>query len=114
MGLFGTKRLKIGVKAREGRGKAEASTVIDACHSNFRMIQDTLKEQLSDDERGTATDYFNELIEGEDDLGDILFGDDCEADAFKNRLELLTAAQQKTFTDALIDQEIIDGDEFTD
>merc|ERR1712010_321727 len=95
-------RLRLAVKAKSGRGRADPAAVIDACHSNWSMIHDALTSVGPEDEKAIR-EYFNTLVDDEDDLGDILFGED--ADDFKNRLDLLDAAQQKEYTNALIDQE---------
>ena len=54
-------------------------------------------------------DYFNTLVEDQDDLGDILFGDDC--DEFEARVNLLDDNCAKEYADGIIDKEVIDKDE---
>ena len=65
---------------------------------------------MSPEDRDALASHFNALVEGEDDLGDILLGDD--ADDFKARIEFLDESVQKQYCDELCAQEVLDSAAF--
>ena len=62
-------------KAKPGRGGLNPEVIFDAVKESWEELQDAL-DALGDEEQQAVKDYFNSLIEDQDDLGDILFGDD--------------------------------------
>ena len=50
-------------------------------------------------------DYFNTLIDGENELGDLLFGD---KDEFEFHVKQMDNDNKKVYVDALVEKELID------
>ena len=70
-----------------------------------------LQAKLNGMEEGLQTElqeHFNNLIDGEDDLGDILFGADFAS--FEKRIKALDDEPKQTYTDALQKKEILQND----
>ena len=89
-------------KAASGVIEKTEDPVIEALYDNWDEIQGALEEQ-----RYEIIDHFNGLIEGEDDLGEILFGD---KEDFKARVGFLDDKNLETFRDALFNSGVIDSD----
>ena len=100
-------KLKVKAKAKSGRGSVDASAVIDAVKETWEPLQNALKEMEEADQKALR-EHFNNLIDGETDLGEILFG---TAEDFESRLKFLDDEVQKEYTDELIKTEVIDGSE---
>ena len=66
--------IKIKIKIR-GRATSDIdyTVVFDAMKSVWTDLEQGLKD-LSEEEAAEMKSHFNELIDGEEDLGDILFG----------------------------------------
>ena len=98
-------KLKISVKTKSGRGfnDATAAEVIECLvdvWDDFKEALDGLDEADSD----SIKDHFNNYIEDEEDLGDIMFG---AAEDFQARVKFLDDETQKKYTDEIIDKEVI-------
>jgi len=88
-----------------GRGIGDdPNDIVDA----FEPKWDDLAEKLENDDSGLKDemkDFFNKLIPGEEDLGDILFGD---FESFADRVKLLDTEKKQAYTDELQRQDIIE------
>merc|ERR1712113_613984 len=71
-------------KVTAGRGSEGAKTVVDGLGSQWDELQDLLEE--NEEKREELIEYFNGLIEGQDDLGTILYGD---FQSFSDRVKFL-------------------------
>ena len=96
--------LKVKAKAKSGRGSVDASAVVDAMMTTWDDLQNAIGN-LSEEEQQQLKDHFNGFIDGEDDLGDILFG---TAEDFDSRVKFLDDEVQKKYTDEIKAQEVID------
>ena len=97
-------KLKVKARCKKGRGAVDAAAVIDAVMNTWGNLQEAINAMGAEDQQ-ELREHFNNLIEGEDDLGDALFG---TADDFDSRLKFLDDDCQQQFTDELIAQEVID------
>ena len=96
--------LKVKAKAKSGRGSVDAKAVIDCMKDAWDELQ-TAISNISEEEQQQLKDHFNGFIDGEDDLGDILFG---TAEDFDSRVKFLDDEVQKKYTDEIKAQEVID------
>ena len=78
-------KLKVKAKSKSGRGEVNASAVVDAMRESWSDLQEAIGK-LDTSAQDALRAHFNELIEGEEDLGDILFG---TADEFDSRVKYL-------------------------
>ena len=106
-GSFGALRVK--AKAKSGRGQIDPGAVVEAMidEENWKALRDAI-ERLPEEEQDALRDHFNEFLDEQDDLGDILFGDN---DDFDSRIKFLDDDQTKKYVDELINMEVIDKDE---
>ena len=104
---MGLTKLKVAAKVKSGRGSADATAVVDALTEVWDDVQAALGE-LSEEARAEIKDHFNNHIDGEDDLGDILFG---TSDDFDSRVKFLDDEVQKKYTDELVAQGVIEMQE---
>ena len=65
---------------KRGRGSADSVAVVDALTEVWDDVQTALGK-LSEEEAEAVKKHFNELVEGEDDLGDCLFGSSEDFDS---------------------------------
>ena len=100
---MGLTKLKVNAKVKSGRGSADAAAVVDAMTEVWDDIQTSLAK-LTPEESEAIKNHFNSFIEGEDDLGDCLFG---TSEDFDSRVKFLEDEVQKKYTDELIAQEFI-------
>ena len=70
---MGFRKLLIKAKAKTGRGTLSSKVIITAMKDYWKELQEEL-EKLPQDEQNEFKDHFNGLIDDEEDLGDILFG----------------------------------------
>ena len=94
--LFGF--LKVKMTARGARGSVDPQGVYETIKENWDALQEEL-DKLEDEQKNQIRDHFNSIIESEDDLGDILFG---EIDDFESKLDLMDSEVMKAYTDELI------------
>ena len=80
----------------------DPSAMLDELENEWTTLQDKLEKDEAG-EKDTMKDYFNGLLDGEDDLGDHLFGDFGD---FKQRVNLLDGELKQTFMDELQIQEV--------
>ena len=97
-------KLKVKARCINGRGSVDASAVIDAVKNSWSDLQDAIAG-LDEAEQVELRNHFNDCIEGETDLGDILFG---SADDFESRLKFLDDEVCEEYTEELMAQEVID------
>ena len=97
-------KLKVKARCKKGRGSVDASAVIDAVMNTWGDLQEAIAGMDKPDQ-DELREHFNNLVEDEGDLGDVLFG---TADDFESRLKFLDDDVQQQFTDELIAQEVID------
>ena len=88
---MGLTKLKIKAKVKDGRGNQDATVVIECCIEVWDDLQEALGK-LKEEEKKEIEDHFNAFIEGEDDLGSILFG---SAEDFDSRVKFLDDEVQK-------------------
>ena len=102
--------MRIKSKAKLARGTLDDPTVIlDYIPDYWTELQEALNDPAYEDEQDAIRNYFNSLDEDDDDLGDVLFGDDPEA--FTERISLLGENVKVIFAQAIIDEEIIDKED---
>ena len=65
---------KVKIIVNKGRGQIDHSAVIDALVEAWEELEDAINS-LDEESQNQIRDYFNSVIEDENDLGDILFGD---------------------------------------
>ena len=104
---MGFGKLKVKAKAKSGRGSVDAAAVIDAVMNTWADLQKAITA-MDPSDQDALKEHFNSCIDGEADLGDILFG---SADEFESRLKFLDDEVQQQYTNELIAQEVIDGSE---
>ena len=94
---------KVKAKGNTTRGSENAKQIVDA----FEEAWDDLQELLdnNEEERNNMITYFNELIEGEDDLGAILYGD---LQIFTDRCKFLEDTVAEEYTAELEAQGLIE------
>ena len=97
-------KLKVKARCKAGRGSIDAVAVIDAVVNTWGDLRNAIDE-LKPEEKDQLREHFNNLIDDETDLGEILFG---TADDFESRLKFLDDEIQQQYTDELIAQEVID------
>ena len=102
---MGFGKLKVKCRMRGARGTADANSIFRAVIDSWSDLTEATGN-LSAEEQQAVRDHFNTLIEDQDDLGDILFGDD--ADEFEQRVIQLDAPLQTRYADELVNAEIID------
>ena len=101
---MGLTKLKVNAKVKSGRGSADAAAVVDALTEVWDDVQAALGK-LGEEETDAIREHFNKFIDGEDDLGDALFG---TSEDFDSRVKFLDDEVQKKYTDELIEQGVID------
>ena len=94
---------KLKRKAPHGRGIKDAKTIMDTVMNNWDDLVEDL-QKLSDEDQNTIKEHFNSLIAGEEDLGDLLFG---EMNDFKQRIEFLQEDDYDTYAKEIENEEII-------
>ena len=100
---------KIGLKAgleKKSRGIDDPDTILQVMQEDWDALQSELGK-FGQAELDQLKDHFNELIAGQDGLGEALCGD---VDDFKLALSDLSQENKKTLTDELIRVEIFDPD----
>ena len=101
---MGFTKLKVSAKVKSGRGSADATAVVEAMMDAWEDLQEAINK-LSEEEKKEIEDHFNGFIDGEDDLGSILFG---SAEDFDSRVKFLDDEVQKTYTEEIKAKEIIE------
>ena len=100
---MGLTKLKVNAKVKSGRGSADAAAVVEALTEVWDDVQTALGK-LSAEESEAIKEHFNKFVDGEDDLGDALFG---TAEDFDSRVKFLDDEVQKKYTDELVEQGVI-------
>ena len=105
---MGFGKLKVKCRMRGARGTADANSIFRVVIESWKDLHEATSN-LSPEEQQAVKDHFNNLIDGEDDLGDILFGDDQDgADEFEQRVIQLDSPLQSKYAEELVNAEIID------
>ena len=94
---------KVKAKKAEGRGSENAQAVVEGLTSQWDELQDLLEND--EEKREELVSYFNGFIEGEDDLGTILYG---EVQSFADRVKFLDDAIQDKYVDEIKRMDIIE------
>ena len=102
---MGFGKLKVKCRMRGARGTMDANSIFKAVIDSWKDLAEACGN-LAPEEQQAVRDHFNNLIEDNDDLGDILFGDD--ADEFEQRVIQLDGQLQTRYADELVSAEIID------
>ena len=106
-GRFACFRVTVAKEAGRGVGE-DPNNIVEWLEDEWSTLQTKLKNDPSN-LRDDMIKFFNELIPGEDDLGDHLYGD---YDTFKDRVKLLDDDPMLLFTDTLqIEQIVVKEDE---
>ena len=84
----------------------DATAICEALYEQWDALKAAIQE-LPVEEQKELRDHFNDKIEGEDDLGDMLFGDD---DEFDSKIKFLNEAVLKQLTEEMITTQLIDKD----
>merc|ERR1719367_1134238 len=98
-------KLKINAKPKSGRGFEDQSPsdIIECLVDVWDDIKEAL-DNLTPEEADEFKEHFNKYIDGEDDLGDVLFGN---ADDFVARVKFLDDETQKKYTEEIVSQNVI-------
>ena len=70
---MGFSKLLVKAKAKTGRGTLSSQVIITAMKDYWKELQEAIQE-MPQDEQDAFKDHFNSLIDDEQDLGNILFG----------------------------------------
>ena len=97
-------KLKIKAKVTLGRGAIDATVILKALQDHWSELQYAIKD-LPEDEQNEFKAHFDQVVEGEDDLGAILFG---SWDEFDSRMKFLDEEATQEYTDELLAQEVLD------
>ena len=100
---MGLKKLRVQAKAKDSRGSADASGLIDLCDNNWDAIQEAFTAG-TEAEQEELIDHFNSAVDGQE-VGNSLFGGDKED--FKSKMETLNDEELKAFVDATKASELI-------
>ena len=101
---MGLTKLKVKARIHTGRGTIDAVVVMNALKDYWGELQAAI-ESLPSEEQDAFKDHFNTCIEGEQGLGDILFG---SYDSFQSRIAFLDEDLQEEYTQELLNQEVLD------
>ena len=91
------KKIRIQAKPEGFRGMSTANEVMETLCDNWSQLQDNYLNQ-TETEKEDMLEYFNNAIEN---LGDTLFGEDCDVEAFKDFVTGLEKGQQAKFMTAI-------------
>ena len=94
---MGFTKLKVQAKVKSGRGSADATAVVEAMMDAWDDLQ-TAIGKLTPEQKTELENHFNEFLEGEDDLGTILFG---SPEDFESRVKFLDDENQKAYTEEI-------------
>ena len=97
-------KLRIKAKSTSCRGTIDQTIIFEALENHWPELQQAL-EQLPQDEKDAFREHFNNAIEGEDDLGEILFQDH---ETFKSRIAYLDPTAAEEYAQEILLQEVLD------
>ena len=100
---MGLKKLRVQAKAKDSRGSADASGLIDLCDNNWDAIQEAFNAG-NEEEQGELMAHFDSAVDGQE-IGQALFGGDKED--FKSKMETLNDEELKAFVEATKASELI-------
>ena len=104
---LGFRAVKRRQKAKAGRGFTDPPSVIDCMKDEWEGLNQALNE-LPEGEQAAMKDHFNELIEDQGELGDLLFG---EWEDFKSTVDNMGGDELKKFTDEILEVKILEGND---
>ena len=103
-----SRSFKFKIRPQSKRGSCDPNAVIEALQQNWDDFQQQLS-QVSDEESEEIKQYFNELLEDDNELGDKLFHDEYDGPGnLGQALVDLGPACVKKFTEALVETDCID------
>ena len=97
----GIKTIRKRIKPKSGRGTGD---ILDVVIEEWDILQEELKT-LTEEEKNLIQKQLNELIEGEDDLGSILFG---EKEEFQEYMTNLNKGDKTMYVEKLQELKIIE------
>ena len=92
------------VKIKTSRGVEDAESIVQALRDDWSQLGDELN-QLPSMEQDKIKSHFNGLIDGFDELGEILFGD---LDDFNDTVSGMNTDQLKAYIEEIVRVELID------
>ena len=95
----GLPKINFRVPKKNGRGGKDKNLVIECLKDSWDDFQEKIND-MSEEHQEAYREYFNELIEEEEDLGDTLFGGKAASD-FDSRMGYLEDTPKQTFVDEL-------------
>ena len=99
------KKLVLKPKGAKGtRGTEAAKEMLELMTENWDQLQDKFNSQ-NENEKSEMLDHFNQTIEN---LGDTLFGDDCNIEDFTSFVDGLEDEEEKKFMAAVNEALLID------
>ena len=98
------------LKSKGARGAEDANKVLDGIVEEWDGLHSELTE-LPDEDAENMKAHFNELVDGFDRLGDVLFG---EVDEFQEYVDPLDNEVKKTYVEEMVKVELISADTETD
>ena len=99
------KKLVLKVKGERGtRGTEAAKEMLELMVENWDQLQEKFNSQ-NENEKSEMLEHFNQTI---DNLGDTLFGDDCNTEDFTSFIDGLEDEEEKKFMDAINEALLID------
>ena len=103
-----SRAFKFKIQPKSKRGSCDPTTVIEALKENWDDFKTQLS-QVNEEESDEIKQYFNELVEDDNELGDKLFHDEYDGPGnLGQALVDLGPSVVKKFTDALIETDCID------
>ena len=88
---------KMKLKLPGARGTKQSADIVEALQENWTHVKEKYRSMKAD-EQEELMDHFNSAI---DNLGDILFGEDSEADELKTLVDALSDEKCKEFVTAV-------------
>ena len=88
------RKLKVKAKVTIGRGTIDAQVIMNALKDHWVELQYAIADLPSDEQEEFKT-HFNEVVDGEEDLGEVLFG---SYDAFESRMKFLDESATEEYT----------------
>ena len=90
---MGLTKLKVKCKVKKSRGMVDAMHIMLALKEHWNDLKEAL-ENLSKEEQDAFKDHFNNCIDGEQGLGEILFD---SYDSFESRIKFMDEELQEEY-----------------
>ena len=98
------KKLRIKCNAKGQRGTEGAPELLDMVNENWSQIKENFKASSEEEQEGLL-EHFNSA---QDEMGDMLFGDDADYEDFKNKFNALSDEQQAAMITLINEVELFD------